>query len=80
MKPLHSLVASYQTTLIISCAILEGAGFFNGVAFMLERQQMNLIAGAALAVLILIQLPTAGRLVSWVEDELNTIDRLRSMR
>jgi hypothetical protein len=80
MKPLHSLVAAYQTTLIVSCAILEGAGFFNVVAYLLERQQMNAIAAVVLAVLILMQFPTSGRLVSWVEDELNTIDRLRSMR
>jgi hypothetical protein len=80
MKPLHSLIATYQTTLIVSCAILEGAGFFNVVAYLLEHQQMNAIAAVVLAVLILIQFPTSGRLVSWVEDELNTIDRLRSMR
>jgi hypothetical protein len=80
MKPLHSLVATYQTTLIVRCAILEGAGFFNGVAYLFERQQMNAIAAVALAVLILIQFPTSGRLVSWVEGELNTINRLRSMR
>jgi hypothetical protein len=80
MKPLHALASIYQTRLIIGCAILEGAGFFNGIAFMLERQQMNLIAAAVLAVLILIQFPTSGRLVSWVEDELNAIDRLRSVR
>jgi hypothetical protein len=80
MKPLHSLVATYQTTLIVRCAILEGAGFFNGVAYLLELQQMNAIAAVALAVLILIQFPTSGRLVSWVEGELNPISRLQSMR
>lgn len=80
LRQVHPLVAMYQTTLIIGCGILEGAAFFNAVVFMLERQQMNLIAAAVLAVLILVQFPTGGRLVSWVEDELNNIDRLRSMR
>jgi hypothetical protein len=80
MKPIHQLVATYQTTLIVGCAILEGGGFFNAVAIILEQQRMNIVAAAVLAVLILIQMPTAGRVVSWVEDELNTIDRLRSMR
>ena len=80
MREIHPLIAMYQTTLILACAILEGAAFFNVVAFLLERQQMNFIAAGVLALLIFSQVPTGGRLVSWVEDELGNIDRLRSMR
>jgi hypothetical protein len=80
MRQINPLIAVYQTTLIIGCAILEGAGFFNAVAYMLEHQQLNLLAAAVLAVMILMQFPTASRVVSWIEDESATIDRLRSMQ
>jgi hypothetical protein len=80
MRQINPLIAMYQTSLIVGCAILEGAGFFNAVAYMLEHQQMNLLAAAVLALMILTQFPTASRLLSWIEDESATIERLRSMQ
>jgi hypothetical protein len=80
MRQIKPLIVVHQTNLIVGCAILEGAGFFNAVAYMLEHQQMNLLAAAVLALMILTQFPTGSRLVSWIEDELATIDRLRSMQ
>jgi hypothetical protein len=79
-KQIQPLVAMHQTRLIVGCALLEGAAFLNVVAYMLEGQLMNLVAVALLVLMIVVQIPTAGGLTSWIEDDLSTIDRMRSMR
>jgi hypothetical protein len=77
---IRPIIAMYQTSLIVGCAILEGAAFFNLVAYMLEQQPMNLVVAGVLLLLLLTQIPTVSRLASWVESELTTIDQLRLMR
>jgi hypothetical protein len=79
-RQIQPLVAMHQTRLIVGCALLEGAAFLNVVAYMLEGQLMNLVAAGLLVLMIVTQIPTAGRLISWVEDDLSAIDRMRSMR
>jgi hypothetical protein len=78
-RPLHPLVEMYQTRMIISCALLEGAAFFNVVAYFIERQPWNLWIALVLVLMILAHFPTTLRLTSWVEDELAEIARMQSM-
>jgi hypothetical protein len=73
------LVNMYQTRLIIGAAILEGAAFFNVVAYMLEHQPISLVVAGLLALTLLAQIPTFGRLRNWAEDDLATIKQLRAM-
>jgi hypothetical protein len=77
---IRPIIAMYQTSLIVGGAILEGAAFFNLVAYMLEQQPMNLVVAGVLLLMLLSQIPTVSRLESWVESELTTIDQLRLMR
>jgi hypothetical protein len=76
---IRPIIAMYQTSLIAGGAILEGAAFFNLVAYMIEQQPMNLVVAGVLLLLLLSQIPTASRVESWIESELTTIDQLRLM-
>jgi hypothetical protein len=64
------LAATYQTLLIIRCALLEGAAFFSLVAYMIERQPIAIGAAVVLLVALLANFPTASRLEAWIEAKL----------
>jgi hypothetical protein len=74
------LVAIFQTRTIIAAALLEGAAFFACIAYMLERQPIALAAVGVLLLLILSQMPTVGRVESWLETELSIVSQLRQLR
>jgi hypothetical protein len=78
-RDLASLVVAYHTRVIIYGALLEGAGFFNLIAYMLERQTLSLVIAGFLLLTILSQIPTTSRLESWIENEMRTIDQLRQL-
>lgn len=75
-----NLLFLYQTRLIISYAILEGAAFLNLVAFMLEWQQVSLVMVGLLLGAMLAKFPTLGKVGSWLADEARIINELRSLR
>jgi hypothetical protein len=75
-----NLLFLFQTRLIVGYAILEGAAFFNLVAYMLERQDVNLAMVGLLLGAMLVKFPTRGKLVSLLTDETRSIDELRSLR
>jgi hypothetical protein len=58
----------FQTRMIVGLALLEGAAFFNLVAFMTEGHWWTLIVVAVLLVWMLASFPTHGRLKQWIED------------
>ena len=74
------LSAVYQTRLIMRAAILEGAAFFNLVAYMLERRPLCLGAAVVLLLLISAQFPTRSRVEEWFDSELTTVAQMRQMR
>lgn len=67
---LAPLLQMHQTLLIIRCAILEGAGFFNLVAHIIERHKITLAAAGVLLFIMMTQFPTRSRVEGWVENEL----------
>jgi hypothetical protein len=69
--------ATYQTLLIIRCAILEGAAFFCLVSFMIEHHIGGVILATLLLLAILAQFPTLSRLESWIETELVATEQLQ---
>jgi hypothetical protein len=55
--------------MIIGVALLEGAGFFNLVAYMSERQWWTLAIVGVLMLLIAMMFPTLQQFESWSEDK-----------
>ena len=75
-----NLLFLFQTRHIIGYAMLEGAAFYNLIAYMIERQQVNLAMVGLLLGAMFVKFPTYGRLEGWVADEMKSIDELRSLR
>jgi hypothetical protein len=71
------LAGVYQTQTIIRAAILEGGAFLNLVAYIMEHQQLSLVAAGALLLLLIVQIPTVARVSDWVEAETKWSDELR---
>jgi hypothetical protein len=61
------LLMAYQTHMIVRLAMLEGAGFFGLVAYLLEGHWLALGVGIAVLALLLSQFPTRGRVENWAE-------------
>jgi hypothetical protein len=78
--PLHHSLANlgdagllymvYQTKTIIGAALLEGAAFFNNIAYMLEGNLITLIAALLLVAAVAAMFPTATRIADWIESQL----------
>ena len=62
---------------IISAALLEGAALFLLIAYMIERSPWSLAVAGVLIAGLLLQIPTHGRLVRWVEDQLRLLEQER---
>jgi hypothetical protein len=74
------LLASRQTSLIISMALFEAAAFFGSVAYLLEARPLALaVSGAAIALLLLL-FPTEGRVSAWLDQQLGALADLRMQR
>ena len=71
------LLGGYQVRFIVACALLEGAGYFNGAAYLIEGQWSSLAMIAALAAGMLLLLPTPGRMRGWLERKLATLQQER---
>lgn len=72
------LASVFQTRLIIACALLEGAAFFNLVVYMIEAQYLSLVIAIVLLLIIVSQIPTRNRLEDWITHELETIEQMRA--
>ncbi|MCG6156840.1 hypothetical protein [Rubinisphaera margarita] len=56
----------YQTRTIIQYALLEGGAFANLVAVFVEGNRWSLMVAGALLFVMIIQLPTPGRIDNWI--------------
>ncbi|CAN5117000.1 hypothetical protein BH10PLA2_BH10PLA2_26390 [soil metagenome] len=74
------LLALRQTTLITSLAILEGAGFFAGVAYLLEMRPFVLAVVAVIVLQMLMNFPTEYRVRTWLETQADRLTLLRQQR
>jgi uncharacterized membrane protein len=75
---IEALAMLYQTKTIILASVLEGAAFFNAVAFMIEGDLLTVIAAGLSALGIVSQFPTITRVVNWVEDQLERLKEDRA--
>ena len=69
----RSLLAVYQTQMIIGFAMLEGAGFFNLVAYVIEVQVLSLVVTAVLLAMMSMTFPARDRVEYWVENQLQAL-------
>lgn len=74
-----ALLSLYLTKTIIGVGILEGAGFFALICYMLEETFIP-VPAAALAMLgILLHFPTASGIETWIERRVRAIDEQRML-
>lgn len=64
----QKLAGLYQTKTIVGMALLEGAAFFNLVAYMVDKQVWSYGIVTALLVLMAVTFPSQGQFESWVEN------------
>ena len=74
----HGLLGAYQTSAIVAAALLEGAAFVNVIAYLLEGNPISLGIGGALAVAILLSIPSSSSLEGWIDDKLRDIQNQRA--
>lgn len=67
------LYAAYQVQMIVSCALLEGAAFFNLVSFIIDGQLWTLGIVAALLAMMAVSFPTFERVDGWADDQLRQL-------
>lgn len=56
----------YQVQLIIGCAMLEGAGFLNLIAYQNERNPSSIGLAGVCVLLILARMPTRSKVQNWI--------------
>jgi hypothetical protein len=71
------LLVVRQTTLIIALALLEGAAFLGGIAYLLEAQPLALVVVAVATALMLAQFPTESRVRAWLEQQADALAAVR---
>ncbi|MDB5351877.1 MAG: hypothetical protein JWN86_3124 [Planctomycetota bacterium] len=74
----NGLFGVYQTQMIIGLAMLEGAAFFNVIAFLIEGHIPSLMAAGVLVLIMLSRFPTQGNIAAWVEDQKSLIREERN--
>jgi hypothetical protein len=67
---LETLYGVYLTRMIIGLALLEGAIFFNVVAYIIEQNWWSLAVASGLLFWMLIKFPTHTRVEHWIETQL----------
>jgi hypothetical protein len=71
------LLAVFQSRCVMASALLEGPGFFAGIAYLLEGQPFALGVTAAAVLLMLATFPTRGRVERWLEVQQARVDEMR---
>jgi hypothetical protein len=64
------MVALYTTQKIVAAALLEGAAFFNTIAYFLEGTAIPLLLALLLVVLILNRIPSRDGMTRWIDAQL----------
>lgn len=67
------LYGVYQTQMIVGCALLEGAAFFNLVAFIIHGELWTLGIVAVLLAIMAANFPTLERVDGWADDQLRQL-------
>jgi hypothetical protein len=65
----------YQTRMIMRAALLEGAGFFLAIAYLVEGQAFTIAAAVILLGLLLLLRPTRDSVDQWVQVQRDAVSR-----
>jgi hypothetical protein len=65
----------YQTRLIVVSALLEGAAFYQLIAYYIEGKPLSLGLAGGLFVLLVLQFPTRDGLASWTERQRDLVEQ-----
>lgn len=68
------LIGAYQTHLIIALAMLEGAAFFNLVAYIIAVQWWSLVIVGMLLLAMAMKFPTRFKVESWIETKQHELE------
>lgn len=68
----------YLTTHIVRCAILEGAAFLQGVAYLVEGNLFSLALGIGLLIVLAMQWPRREPIDRWVEARREAVEQIRA--
>jgi len=71
------LIQIFQGSMIVGFALLEGAGFFGAIVFLIGGNLLGLAVAAAAAVAIIWQFPTANRIRNWITAQAEVMEQLR---
>ena len=71
------LAMAFLTRTVVAAALLEGVALVALMAYLLERSPLSLILAGAMILGLLAQVPTQGRLVAWIEEQLGLIEQER---
>jgi hypothetical protein len=74
----RSLLAIFQTRLIVRSALFEGPAFFALIAYILEGQWLALAIAGAMAVGIATGFPSVAGVEAWIEERRERIAAERS--
>jgi hypothetical protein len=67
--PAGGLPAAYLTQLITGAAMNEGAAFFAGVAYLIEKNPIALVVAFVLLAALVARFPTGSRVERWLEQQ-----------
>jgi hypothetical protein len=68
------LLPVYQMKTIASAAMFEGLGFFATIAYLIERNPISLGVAVAMILGVAAHFSTQGRVIAWVQRQLEAVD------
>ncbi len=71
------LLMVWQSTFLISRALLEGVGILGGVAFLVDGHWLGLAVAIVVVTLMLLTFPTQERIKEWVETRERALEEMR---
>jgi hypothetical protein len=75
--PVVNWALLYQTRLIVRCALLEGAAFFQPIAYFVAGHPVSLVVAAVLFLLLVLQFPTVDRIRAWIDRQRDQVEQIR---
>jgi hypothetical protein len=74
------LLGVYQTAMIISLALFEGASFLGSIAYLLEGRPFALAVSGIAILLLASRFPTEDGIRNWLDGRLREVDEQRSQK
>jgi len=73
----QELARLFYTKTVVRCAILEGAGMFLGVAYLLEGNRLALGVAILIVLFLALHFPTRSGMAGWTDDQRRRLEQDR---